>query len=65
MLVNLPKACEELRPHVDYFCELYNPRGDFKILTDDIDWDSFTKNWEQKVEWDKARNKRLLQIPRR
>lgn len=65
MMVGVPKTCEILRHHVDYYCKLYNPKGDFKILTKGIDWDLFRKNWEQRVAWDNKGNKNQVIIPRR
>jgi len=44
------RACKILRPFSDYFCELNNPfDSEIEIVTEDIDWDSFRKNWLQEI----------------
>lgn len=64
LIVSVPKACKTLQPYVDFFCELRNPKGDFEIVTEGIDWDSFKQNWQQEVAWERPITKNVF-IPSR
>lgn len=65
-LRDIPKACEMLKPYVDYFCEFQNSEGDPEIQTEGITWESFRQNWLQVVAWKKNKeNKKHFFIPSR
>lgn len=58
-LEQVPKSVEILRKKVDYYCELNNSPDleDIEILTNDLDWETFKRTWQQTCAWiPKAKN---------